>query len=97
MQPTFDGYDDLVHYHLRAIEAIFVHQTGLKGVCPTSFLNEKILQKARQRKSQLTVEMKSDKISLSRLKELCELQDWEEEYWTIIWDNLANMYKEARK
>ncbi|CAJ0591965.1 unnamed protein product [Cylicocyclus nassatus] len=103
VKPTFDAYDDLVQYHLRAIEAIFVHQvsapllfkTGLKGVCPTSFLNERILQKARQRNRELATEMKSDKISLKRLKELCELQDWELEYWTIIWDNLANMYKDA--
>lgn len=28
---------------------------------------------------------------------LCELQEWEEKYWTIIWDNLVNMYKNACK
>ncbi|RCN50563.1 hypothetical protein ANCCAN_03176 [Ancylostoma caninum] len=40
-------------------------------------------------------QLKGSKISLDKLVKLCELQEWEENYWTIIWDNLANIYRDA--
>ncbi|KAK6754765.1 hypothetical protein RB195_013637 [Necator americanus] len=89
------SYDDLVQYHLTAIKAIFIHQSGFDHIGVTSQFNEDILQKAKRREAEISAELESDKISIDKLENLCELQEWEESYWTIIWDNLANIYRDA--
>ncbi|KIH42544.1 hypothetical protein ANCDUO_27471, partial [Ancylostoma duodenale] len=88
-------YNDLVQYHLSAIKAIFIHQSGYNDIGLKFVLNEQIQQKAKQRIDEINAELKGSKISLDKLVKLCELQEWEENYWTIIWDNLANIYRDA--
>ncbi|KIH51477.1 hypothetical protein ANCDUO_18437 [Ancylostoma duodenale] len=90
-------YNDLVQYHLSAIKAIFIHQSGYNDIGLKFVLNEQIQQKAKQRIDEINAELKGSKISLDKLVKLCELQEWEENYWTIIWDNLANIYRDARE
>ncbi|KHJ88091.1 hypothetical protein OESDEN_12118 [Oesophagostomum dentatum] len=89
------AYSDLVKYHLSAIKAIFVHQVGDEEVGLKTILEDKIQEKADARNAKIYSELKSSKVSIENLKRLCELEDWEEEYWTIIWDNLASIYKTA--
>ncbi|EYC23805.1 hypothetical protein Y032_0015g2840 [Ancylostoma ceylanicum] len=88
-------YNDLVQYHLSAIKAIFIHQSGYNDIGLKFVLNEQVQQKAKQRIDEINAELRGSKISLDRLMKLCELQEWEESYWTIIWENLANIYRDA--
>ncbi|WKY09235.1 hypothetical protein Q1695_001973 [Nippostrongylus brasiliensis] len=87
--------DEMEQYHLSAIKAIFIHQSGHKAMGMKSSLPNDIQAKANKRLEDVSREVASESVSLSTLNKLCELQNWEERYWTIIWDNLAASYKHA--
>ncbi|KAK6022115.1 hypothetical protein OSTOST_12200 [Ostertagia ostertagi] len=88
--------DKTVQYHLDAIKAIYVHQCGYKGLGVSSLISDEISSMVNQRLQKISSEViSSNKLSIDTLRELCELQDWEENYWTIIWDNLASSFRDA--
>ncbi|PIO60946.1 hypothetical protein TELCIR_17546 [Teladorsagia circumcincta] len=89
--------DETVQYHLEAIKTIFVHQCGYKGLGVSSLFSDEILPMVNRRLQKISAEISSNKPSIDKLRELCELQDWEESYWTIIWDNLASSFRDARE
>ncbi|XGW04437.1 hypothetical protein V3C99_015541 [Haemonchus contortus] len=84
--------DETVQYHLNAIKVIFIHQWGYKGIGMNSLFSKETQQKMSQRLQSIFSEISAEKVSVNALAELCELQDWEERYWTIIWDNLASSF-----
>ncbi|VDO32872.1 unnamed protein product [Haemonchus placei] len=82
---------------MNAIKVIFIHQWGYKGIGMNSLFSKETQQKMSQRLQSIFSEISAEKVSLNVLAELCELQDWEERYWTIIWDNLASSFLYARE
>ncbi|VDO85989.1 unnamed protein product [Heligmosomoides polygyrus] len=87
--------DELVQYHLNAVKAIFIHQSGYKAMGRSALLSEEDQLSAGRRLEAISTTINREKLHMDDLTMLCELQEWEEKYWTIIWDNLVNMYKNA--
>ncbi|VDM62251.1 unnamed protein product [Angiostrongylus costaricensis] len=70
-------------------------QSGFSGMGMTSALSDDDHRKSANRVDEIESELNHGRTSMGKLKTLCELQDWEEKYWTIIWDNLSSIFRSA--